>query len=403
MIPLFTPDPNAVKTVFLSALFLLLSIPPPCQCLHAQEQSEILLQELNAQQERLEALDRDLKKNRRSAVKVEKNKIAVLAQIQELDARIQEQWQRLDKVKKEWSAAEFELENTRRDIRQYRQKLSNLKTYIESRLIAMREMGMIGLLNVLFKATSIPDLLSREQYLRLILEHDSRKRREYASQLAKLSEKEELLEKQSQAIRKLSQDVEQQALLLETRKQEKDAFLRELEHQGEKYAAMIRELQQARAELQKLIEDLNQELYLTQGPSAEELNSFAAQKGHLNPPVIKRPLPVYNTRNRKRVRGAVFDVPWGTEIRAVFDGKVIYCGSLAGYGKVMIIDHGNHYLTLTAQGASFFKNPGDEVVEGDVIGISGGGAWIKEGIYFELRHGKKTENPLKWFDLRGIR
>ena len=403
MIHLPVVAPTPMKKQLLSAICLLLNIVLMPQFLCAQEQSEIVRQELNAQQERLKALDRDIKKNRRKAVKVEKSKIAVLAQIQELDAKIQEQWHRLDKVKREWSAAEFELENTRREISEYRQKLSNLKIYIESRLIAMREMGMIGFLNVLFKATSIPDLLSREQYLKLILEHDSKKRREYAAQLEKLSEKQALLEKQNQAILKLTQDVEQQALLLETRKQEKDAFLRELEQQGEKYASMIRELQQARTELQKLIDNLNRELYLKQGPSAEELYNFAAQKGRLNPPVIKRPVPVYDSRNRKQVRGAVFKVPWGTEIRAVFDGKVIYCSNLAGYGKVMIIDHGNHYLTLTAQVASFFKNPGDEVVEGDIIGISGGGAWINEGIYFELRHGKKAENPLKWFDLRGIR
>ncbi len=379
-------------------LLLILLQAPGALCLQG---SELLEQEISVQKERLKELDHDIKKQRRKAVKVEKSRITILTELQELDTRIAEQWQRLQDVKKQWSAAELELEITRQELDKSEKEIRELKKYIETRLIALREMGMIGVLNVLLEAESLPDLMAREQYLKLILKHDRKKREEYLQKIEELKDQKAALEKENHALMQLSSAVEQQALLLETRKEEKEAFLEELEKQGEKYAAMIRELQQARKAMQGLIEELSQELELQTGPSQADLFDFKSQKGKLNPPVPGRPVPVYS-RRKHTIRGMTIAAPWGTEIRAIFDGKVIYNNALPGYGQVIIIDHGQRYMSLTAQGARFFKNEGDEVMEGDVIGISGGGPWVKEGIYFELRHGKKQENPLVWFDLRGM-
>jgi len=388
-----------IKPLFLinAALLLILAAAPPALCLQG---SELLEQEINIQKERLKALDHDIKKQRRKAVKVEKSRITILTELQALDTRIEEQWQRLQEVKKEWSAAELELEITRDELKRNEKEVKDLKKYIETRLIALREMGMVGLLNVLLQAESLPDLMAREQYLKLILKHDREKRERYLQARNDLKNKKSALEKKNQALKQLSIAVEQQALLLETRKEEKAAFLEDLEKQGEKYAAMVRELQQAKKALQGLIDELSQELELQTGPSHADLFDFKSQKGKLNPPVLGTPVPVYS-RGKRSIRGMTIAVPWGTEIRAIFDGRIIYNNALPGYGQVIIIDHGQHYMSLTAQGARFFKNEGDEVMEGDVIGISGGGPWVKEGIYFELRHGKKQENPLVWFDLRG--
>ncbi len=391
------------KSTFLLTIVLLL-IPGlrPSRYAADLRGSELLQQEIQAQHHRLKTIDKEIKRQRRKAIGVERSKIAILTELQELDQRIQEQWDRLQQVKKEWSASELELEITKQALAKKEREVQELKQYIEARLIALREMGMVGVLNILFEATSLPDLMSREQYLRLILKNDQKKRQEYFEVLKDLEEKRKRLKKQNQALSKLSRDVEEQALLLETRKKEKAAFLQDLERQGEKYAAMIRELRQAKRSLQGIIDELNQELKLEDGPSKAELFDFEAQKGQLNPPVMGVPTPVYSTGRNKTVRGMTIAVPWGTEIRAIFDGRVVYCRSLPGYGQVIIIDHGHRYMSLTAQGAKFFKKEGDQVMEGDVVGISGGGPWIKEGIYFELRHGKKQENPLVWFDFRGI-
>ncbi len=371
----------------------------PC---HAQDDAGIIRHEIEIQQQRLKSIEQDIKRHKRRVIKVEKSKIEVLTELQKLDQNIADAWERLEEVKKQWSAAELELEIIKQELEKKQKDAEKLKVYIENRLIALRQMGMVGALNVLFEAESLPDFMAREQYLKLVIKHDREKRLEYIKIIKELEKKRAELEKKNKALARLSDEVERQALLLEDRKAEKSAFLKELTQKGKKYAAMIKELRRAKKALQSVIDELNQNLELQQGPTEEELGSFAAQKGELNPPVLGPVMPVY-AANGKRVRGITISCPWGTEIRAIFDGRVIYCNALKGFGQVIIIDHGDGYMSLTAQGASYFKKTGDEVVEGDVIGISGGGPWVREGIYFELRHGKKQENPLIWFDPKVIR
>lgn len=79
-----------------------------------------------------------------------------------------------------------------------------------------------------------------------------------------------------------------------------------------------------------------------------------------------------------------------------------YSGKLRGYGKVIILDHGGGYLSLVGQACELFKKEGEEVREGDLIGLTGGGPWIDEGIYFEIRKHGKYEDPLAWIDTRGL-
>jgi len=166
---------------------------------------------------------------------------------------------------------------------------------------------------------------------------------------------------------------------------------------------MISQLEQAKRGLKEVVEELALKVRSAQKamqPATRESQfEFTAQKGKLNLPV---PGKVIVFKSRKKVPGIVVSCPWGTEIRAIFDGKVLYNDSLPGYGRVFIVDHGRGYMSLIAQGQNFFKEVDSEVAEGEIIGISGGGPWVSEGIYIEVRHNGRQDDPMKWFDLRGI-
>jgi len=166
---------------------------------------------------------------------------------------------------------------------------------------------------------------------------------------------------------------------------------------------MIAQLQRARKNLKEVVNELTLKVRSAEQAmepvSMENQFDFSAQKGKLNLPA---PGKVISFRSRKRIPGIAVSCPWGTQIRAIFDGRVVYNDSLPGYGRVLIIDHGKGYMSLVAQGQSFSKNVGAEVAEGEVIGISGGGPWISEGIYLEIRQNGRQLRPLSWFDLRGI-
>lgn len=87
----------------------------------------------------------------------------------------------------------------------------------------------------------------------------------------------------------------------------------------------------------------------------------------------------------------------GQDVRAVGSGKVAFADWLRGFGNLLVIDHGNGYLSLYSNNESLYKQPGEPVRAGDVVAAVGAtGGQDEPGLYFELRHQGKPFDPLAW-------
>ena len=85
---------------------------------------------------------------------------------------------------------------------------------------------------------------------------------------------------------------------------------------------------------------------------------------------------------------------------AVYPGKIVYAGLLRGYGKLIIIDHGNHYFTLTSNVGNITKNANETVLQGERIATSSlHSGNLNNGFHFEIRLNTEPLDPLQWFDL----
>ena len=82
-------------------------------------------------------------------------------------------------------------------------------------------------------------------------------------------------------------------------------------------------------------------------------------------------------------------------------GRVVFAEWMRGFGNLMIIDHGQSYLTIYGNNEALLKQVGDAVTTGDAVatvGNSGGNA--DSGLYFEIRHQGKAFDPLRWVSLK---
>lgn len=96
-------------------------------------------------------------------------------------------------------------------------------------------------------------------------------------------------------------------------------------------------------------------------------------------------------------RGIVLRAPVGTPVRAVAAGRVVYAHWLSGFGNILIIDHGQQYLSIYAYNQALLKQVGDVVAQGDVVARVGAtGGQVEPGLYFELRHQGAPINPEIW-------
>ncbi|ANN79798.1 murein hydrolase activator EnvC family protein [Bordetella flabilis] len=96
-------------------------------------------------------------------------------------------------------------------------------------------------------------------------------------------------------------------------------------------------------------------------------------------------------------RGIVLRVPEGTPVHAVAAGTVVYANWLRGFGNLIIVDHGQQYMTVYAYNQALLKQVGDRVVSGDTIATVGAtGGQVESGLYFEIRHGGAPVDPAQW-------
>ena len=96
-------------------------------------------------------------------------------------------------------------------------------------------------------------------------------------------------------------------------------------------------------------------------------------------------------------QGVVFFAQEGAPVTAVFPGKIVFSDWLKGYGLILILDHGQGFMTLYAHNQSLFKQKGDSVIQGEQIATVGHSGGLKQnGLYFEIRQRGKAIPPLRW-------
>lgn len=113
----------------------------------------------------------------------------------------------------------------------------------------------------------------------------------------------------------------------------------------------------------------------------------------------KLPLPIQTTQRslRRMNQGVTFFADEGSMVTAVYPGKIVFSDWLKGYGLLLIIDHGQGFMTLYAHNQSLFKRKGQTVHQNEQIASVGHSGGIKQnGLYFEIRQRGKAVNPLDW-------
>jgi murein hydrolase activator len=125
----------------------------------------------------------------------------------------------------------------------------------------------------------------------------------------------------------------------------------------------------------------------------------ALRVGGLGWPVAGSLLASYGGQlpDGRRSDGVLIAASAGTPVKAVADGTVVFADWMTGYGNILIIDHGNGYMSLYAHNDGLLRDAGDAVKRGDPVasvGTSGGQA--RPALYFELRRNGTPVNPGSW-------
>ncbi len=395
---LYEQNSKGMKRNIIISLCIIIILPSVIS-LYSYAQNPII-QQLQQQKQRLKNLEEEIHQKTIKKQQLKNTEISILERLKEIDTKIQQLQQQLELTKKKWTQLDLNIIKCNQKIKKDQQQLKQLKALYIKRIKALYEMGEIGSLNILLSAQSLTAFINRFNSLKFIITSNKKLANKYQQQLARLKHDQAILHNETQKLAELTKKIQQETIDLESEQQDKKSFLQDIKTQEKEYDLMLAELKKAELPLKAIITKLQQSVNYVKEVKKEGPNSFVAQKGKLFPPVNGE---IEIPPKSMGVKGIIIVAPWGSEIRATFGGKIIYKDIIKGYGPLMIIDHGDHYYTLIAQAVKFFKNVGDRVKQGDILGLVGGGPWAQSGIYFEIRHGNKPLDPLTWFDPSSIK
>ncbi|QHF26538.1 peptidase M23 [Pseudomonas sp. R32] len=134
--------------------------------------------------------------------------------------------------------------------------------------------------------------------------------------------------------------------------------------------------------------------------------AFSAAQGKLPWPVNGRLLARFGeTRgddSRAKWDGVMISASPGSQVRAVHGGRVVFADWLRGAGLLVILDHGNGYLSLYGHNQSLLKSAGDVVKAGEAISTVGNsGGQDSSGLYFAIRQQGRPSDPAQWCRAQG--
>ncbi len=160
------------------------------------------------------------------------------------------------------------------------------------------------------------------------------------------------------------------------------------------------------ARLARLVEALGRVIgRIERVPQPDSRNEpFSALRGRLSLPVRGELIGRFGAPRGAagtEAKGVFIRAPEGQPVRAVARGQVVYADWMRGFGNVLILDHGEAYLSIYANNESLLKQVGDAVGIGEPIATTGASGGNEEtGLYFELRHLGRAFDPLRWARLK---
>jgi septal ring factor EnvC (AmiA/AmiB activator) len=168
----------------------------------------------------------------------------------------------------------------------------------------------------------------------------------------------------------------------------------------------IKVLQADEARLARLVEGLGRVLGRVEAvpEKSSQAEAFSKQRGKLRLPVrgeLTGRFGAPRGASGIEAKGVFIRAPQGQPVRAVARGQVVYADWMRGFGNLLILDHGENYLSIYANNESLLRQVGDAVGVGDTIATTGSSGGNEEtGLYFELRHLGRAFDPLRWVQLK---
>ncbi|MFU8837651.1 MAG: murein hydrolase activator EnvC family protein [Thiohalomonadaceae bacterium] len=333
-----------------------------------------------------------------------------MQQVRNQHDRLQQELRRSEQAINRLNRNILELDARERDTRQRVDSLRTRQQGLEQTLIGQREYlaGQVRAAYAMGRQETLKILLNQENpatvgrvmtYYDYLNKARTQRIAELSDTIHELDQVRSALDKELARLRQLrnTRETEREALAenSEQRQQVLAKLQQELQSQDQRLSHMQRNEQQLAQLIRALVEALDD---IPKDIGREQ--AFASLRGKMKLPTNGPIIAGFgSSRNLGKLnwQGLKIAAPAGQEVRAVSHGRVAFADWLRGYGLLIILDHGDGYMSLYGHNQTLLKEVGDWVGRDEIIAATGdSGSDPRSGLYFEIRKDGRPIDPIRW-------
>lgn len=381
-----------MKRALLAALLLL-----PLAAASAQTAAERKQQEAAAQQ-KLEALRSQLRELAAAQQRLDAERSDGAAALRQADQQVGEATRALRHTEAGIATRELELQRLQGEKATLEQRLGRQREALAALVRSAYALGRHEQLKLLLAQDRLADLARVLAYHRYFQDDRQQRIRDLLAELRSLAEVAAQVEAQRRELGNARQQQQRELATLEQQRGERQRLLAEIERRFRDQAARIQALGRDEQAVLALLERLRDAI-ADIPRQVEDNRPFASRRGQLGRPLAGQVLAAFGGRlpDGRSSNGLLIAGTAGAEVRATAPGRVAFADWLKGYGLLLILDHGDGWMSLYAHSDALLKDVGDWVRGGEAlatVGSSGGQG--RPALYFELRHNGQPQNPRGW-------
>jgi septal ring factor EnvC (AmiA/AmiB activator) len=322
-----------------------------------------------------------------------------------LQKQLRDADRQLGRIEKEIADNRRKIDDSRRELASLREERDDLERArgdqqerIGAELRRAWQMGRQGQLRVLLSQENPHTVARAMGYYRYFFAARNELLGQYRDTLARLQGVERDIDATLGTLERQQRKLDEQQASLAAAQQNRKVAVADLNASIDRKGARVKQLESDRKELENLLQAIEEAAVKLQAP--DNYQAFAAAKGSMPWPVKGKPSNRFGSpRNEGKMRwqGVTIPAPEGTTVHAIHHGRVVYADWFRGSGLLLIIDHGDGYMSLYAHNQSLLREVGEWVTAGapvSTVGRSGGQE--RASLYFEIRHQGKPTNPASW-------
>jgi septal ring factor EnvC (AmiA/AmiB activator) len=350
--------------------------------------------ERKAQREKLSELAKQLEDKRAALRDLDNQSRSILLTLSELDEALAQLLEEQERAHKRVEKLRQRVVDLSQAIEADEAQSKTLTARLNKRLRVLYVMGEGGAVRHVLGADSFEDLALRQKLITNLADSDARLVRERLRVQEGLADKRRQLALSVEDAELIELELKKQADLLKGTRRERQQIIARLDEEKELGVRQVREIVAQRKEVTGLIAKLD----------AEANNAGRRRRGRLGQmswPVRGQLLRGYGVTREGSVRlvsnGYHVKAKLGAVVAAPANGRVMFTGTLRGFGRLVILEHEGGIHTLLAHLSRIVVEKDDEVVTGQTVGFVGDtGSTEGPKLYIEVRKGGRPQNPSRY-------